>query len=153
MVVVMLLSGIVITISFKSFDILSKSYLDFKNSQQALADLATLDRLLVLDFMRSGEVRKTDRGFKAIFKNSEINYLVDPDYLIRKQATRTDTFRLYMQALEVKFKHVAVPEPGRLLDEISFQNLYRKEVQQFHYRKNYGTDKLMEEEAKMLTSN
>jgi hypothetical protein len=150
MVIVMLLSGIVISISFKSFDILSKSYMDFKGSQDTIAQYATLDRLLTLDFMRCREVRKTEDGLDLIFTGSKIQYTILPDLLLRRQASLTDTFKLVAENISLKFKKNECKTEGHLVDEFLFEDNYRQELETYHYTKQYGADILMREEVKDL---
>jgi hypothetical protein len=146
MVVVMLLSAIVISIAFQSFDILTKNYLLYKNNAAMLARTALLDRLLTLDFIRCSYVKKTQEGIVFGFEDRTIEYISGSGYITRQQDGQTDTFAVNTAPMTCKFQHQERTHPGNLVDELEFRHEYKGEALYFHYRKIYGADVLMEEE-------
>lgn len=147
MVVVMLLTGIVISISFKTFDILTKNYLVFKNNASSISRMALLDRLLTLDITKSKEVRKSEDGFDCLLEENKIQYLVYDEYIVRIQSAVSDTFEIAASDAVYKFQHKSSAYQGALMDELGFIFTYKGEALHFYYRKNYGADVLMREES------
>lgn len=145
MTVVMFISAIVMSIAFKSYYLLSSSFVDFKRRYQRVGEVAMLDRLITLDFVRSREVVKTDEGFDCVFEENRINYVLFPEFILRNQMGVEDTFFVNPESIQYKFLDEVVEEEGKIMNELIFENMVEGETQYFQYKKEYGSDKLMEQ--------
>lgn len=145
MTVVMFISAIVMSIAFKSYYLLSSSFVDFKRRYQRVGEVAMLDRLITLDFVRSREVVKTDEGFDCVFEENKINYVLFPEFILRNQMGVEDTFFVNPESIQYKFLDEVVEEEGKIMNELIFENMVEGETQYFQYKKEYGSDKLMEQ--------
>lgn len=146
-VISMLITAIVIAITYTSYSIISKSYGSFNDKNKMLADYALLDHLLRRDVVQASLIQKDEDGITLTAPNKNIRYTFSNDYILR-QSLRTDTFKFTSQALQVSFEHKPILalsdtlEQNRV-DEISFDLLYQNEKIPYHYEKAYSSENLI----------
>jgi Tfp pilus assembly protein PilE len=146
-VISMLITAIVIAITYTSYSIISKSYGAFNDKNKTMADFALLDHLLRRDFAQAAFIQKDAEGITLTAPNNNVRYTFSNDYILR-QSLRTDTFKFTSQALQVSFEHKPLLalsdtlEQNRV-DEISFDLLYQNEKIPYHYQKDYSSENLI----------
>ena len=146
-VISMLITAIVIAITYTSYSIISKSYGAFNDKNKMMADYALLDHLLRRDVAQAAFIQKDAEGIALTTSNKNVKYTFSNDYIIR-QSIRTDTFKFISQNVQLYFEHKPLLtlsdtlEQNRV-DEISFDLLYRNEKIPYHYQKAYSSENLI----------
>lgn len=146
--ITMLVSAILIAITYTSYSIISKSYSSFTGKNNDLAVLVSLDHLLKRDFERANIIVKDSTGISLQRDSSTIKYELVPDFIIRK-AARIDTFKVQNQEVTASFENIPLPgvssDPVQnAIDELDFTILYQKEKITYHYHKTYSSENLIE---------
>jgi len=141
--VVMILSSIVISITYLSFDILQKQYRDYRESNDKIAMISKLNSLLHTDFNNSEIIIKTDAGILTNYRTKQINYEFDFGFILRKEGEITDTFFVKVDELNTHYLKQGQLESERIIDELTFETKINNKMRVFHYRKIYGADILM----------
>ncbi|HEX8545810.1 MAG TPA: hypothetical protein VF691_02550 [Cytophagaceae bacterium] len=152
MIIVMLLSSVVFTIAFKSFEIISSHYITYKNNVDEIGDFSLLDRLISNNCLQSKKIERTTDGLDFIFETNRISYEFAPDYILRIQAGVLDTFFLESISYKLLFMNKEVLEENNLIDEISLEGKVKGELRNFNYFKQYAANELMLEENKKILS-
>ncbi|HEY8402746.1 MAG TPA: hypothetical protein VIK89_15865 [Cytophagaceae bacterium] len=147
MIVVMLLGGIVISIAFTSFRILSTQYNHYQKSNGEIADIALLNKLMSRDISEAEMLVRTYDGFECRGGRRRVVYQLDGHYLLRHYLI-TDTFPI--KPLEVKFSFLGQPQeiPEYPIDQFEFSGGVGDEVLFFSFQKLYGADILMEYQSR-----
>src|SRR4051812_28675357 len=91
--IAMLISAIVIGISYTVYSIISRSYNSFNHKNEAMAVVVRLDELLQKDFDRSAYISKDTTGITFQGSNNVVNYNFNPDHIVRTGLV-TDTFKV-----------------------------------------------------------
>jgi len=118
--VVMILSSIVISIAYLSFDILQKQYRNYRESNDKIAMISKLHRLLHTDFNNSEIIIKTDAGILTNYGTKQINYEFDFGFILRKDGEITDTFFVKIKEPEMlSLKHSQ--SNSEIIEELKFE--------------------------------
>jgi len=148
--IAMLLTSIVVGITYTTYRIVSRSYVDYAKKQESLATFLTADKLLKQDFLQAEQILKTgepgsgEEGLQLKMPQGFITYRFAENYLLRDQfALRVDTFKLAVKAPDFSFENVASEEGGRV-DQLHFQTQLGGMPLLLHYKKLYSAQDLFE---------
>lgn len=143
MLVVMLISAMSIVITYTCYSIFSNHYLSYKKNSDVLANYILFDKLVTKDISACSKVVKTQEGMVCEFKQNAVYYEFSPTYVIRR-STIIDTFHI-AAFVDPEFKKMdkILSVPGTLIEEMTFEAIYKEEKLFFYYKKNYGADLLM----------
>ncbi len=154
--IAMLLTSLVIGITYTAYRLVSRSYVDYVHKQEIMATFLTADKLLKQDFsqarriIRSGEnvehsTDADDRGGLQIETDAGIiRYVFTPGYLLRDQfALRVDTFKITIKAPVFFFENVPA-ENGTLIDQVHFETRLEGAPLTLNYKKTYSAQDLFE---------
>jgi len=145
LVVVMVISGIAISIAGLSYDIINMQMLNYETTSARLLSTIQFNHLLKTDFIQAKKVIKEQGSLKFVSENkNEISYYFDEDNIIRRMAYLADTFQLSVFNVKQQLINEVQKNDGDLVDELSFQLTNLEHTQYFHYYKTYGADVLME---------
>ncbi len=143
-IVVMIISAIVISICYTSFDIISSQYRTYKEHNEKVNRSLLLDVLLNKDFNACEAVKITDEGFECAYRGKKIYYEISETKLIRMEEQVTDTFAVSSGTITFGFLGKEVSTPGAFVSSLSFTTLEKEMEQHYFYSKEYGADFLME---------
>lgn len=146
MLVVLVLSGIVISILYVAYYNISGYQLTLERKQQQLRDLSGLYFQMRRDVDRSTEVW-ADAKYAITCRNSQrgidVNYLFTPDAVVRTQREVVDTFHCRSGDPQFLFDNVTVNEFPSKIDVLSFTLSLHDSVQ-FSVLKHYDAASLIE---------
>ena len=146
--VAMLISAIVIGITYAAFNIVNQSYRSFQHKNEDIAVLMRLDELLRNDFSKADMISKTTNGIFIKKGSDSITYAFEPGFTVRTSSI-IDTFKVTMQGLVTGFEAVPitmvnpVTEQNRI-DELEYSVLFENEKIPYYYRKQYSSADLIE---------
>jgi prepilin-type N-terminal cleavage/methylation domain-containing protein len=94
--VVMVLSSIIVSIIYFSFQTISSYQVRLTNQKQQAEDAGTLYYLLKKDFQQSVSVKALDddRMKCEYWNDANVVYIFQTEYVLRQQSERMDTFRM-----------------------------------------------------------
>jgi len=146
--VAMLVSAIVISITYSAYSIVSRSYIAYKTKNDRLAVLERLDELLKRDFSHADSILKTDNGILVFSSGDSINYELDTAFVTRV-STIIDTFKVKTTDAVTSFENtpVTVSSPDKKqnrIDDLDFTLLFENEKIPYHYHKDYSSANLIE---------
>lgn len=145
--IAMLISAIVIGITYTVYSIVSHSYNSFSGKSEDMALVARLDEWLKKDFDRAEIILKDTAGI-VLHKNGElIKYKFDGDNVVRI-GLKTDSFKIKNDSVSVLFENKIVSESttsdeDKRLDEMDIQLLLQNEKITYHYHKVYSSANLI----------
>jgi len=144
--VTMLITAVVIAITFTSFSVILKYYHSVNKKNSDVMELASLDHLLRRDFDRADTIFTSAQGITINEGGKSIIYIFDPAFVIRKAAA-IDTFKLQTGDLwtgfeNIQIKPVNIEQEDNLIDELSFSISCNQEEIPYHYKKNYSSQNL-----------
>jgi Tfp pilus assembly protein PilE len=146
--VTMLITGLVIGITYTSYSIIVKSYRSFTTKNDDMAVLVNLDHILKRDFDRADSILKDSDGIAIKNGSNIIKYVFKPDFIVRN-SDRSDTFKVETQDINTTFENMplvelqATEEQNRI-DGLDFTLLFQTEKIPYHYRKSYSSENLIE---------
>ena len=146
--VAMLVSAIVISITYSAYSIVSRSYIAYKTKNDRLAVLERLDELLKRDFSHADSILKTDNGILVMSKGDSISYELDTAFVVR-MSTIIDTFKVKTAETVTSFENASItvisPDKGQnRIDDLDFTLLFENEKIPYHYHKDYSSANLIE---------
>jgi Tfp pilus assembly protein PilE len=153
--VAMLLSAIVIGITYTSFTIVSKSYSGFTERNNEMAVLIRLDELLQRDVSRSNAIYKEQDGVEFVQSGQTVKYIFLPEQVVRL-STVADTFKVKTVELKLSFEQHALTvdesasSDQNLVDELELTLLYEDEKFPYHYVKQYSSENLIKRNPNAL---
>ncbi|MBC7488003.1 MAG: prepilin-type N-terminal cleavage/methylation domain-containing protein [Cytophagaceae bacterium] len=139
MIVVMIISSIVITMSYAVFtrvvllnhkvgDIYRKNY-----------NVILFNRLMTVDFVNSEQVLKDAYGFSCVYKDHTVFYEIN-DFLSRKQSIVTDTL-FSLTNTEIEYEYI--DKDKKIIKSIIVSGKADQQPLKLIYHKLYGSDLLM----------
>jgi type II secretory pathway component PulJ len=146
-VITMVLTAIVISITYTAYSIVSRSYLQYQKKNDEMAELILMDKLLKRDVDKADTILKTDSGFVCDEKAAVVNYKIDSGKVVRVALT-ADTFKFHLQDMNMLFENQPInsssanTEAGRL-DDISFRVVFHNDLIPYHYHKAYSSADLL----------
>ena len=149
--IAMLISAIVIGITYTVYSIISRSYNSFNNKNEAIAVVVRLDELLQKDFDRSAYISKDTTGITFQGPNNVVSYKFNPDHIVRTGLI-TDTFKVTPDSVNAFFEMKSINIPGlsteeNRLDELDLTITFQNEKITYHYRKVYSSENLFNSKA------
>ncbi|RKR84466.1 prepilin-type N-terminal cleavage/methylation domain-containing protein [Mucilaginibacter gracilis] len=152
MTIAMLVAAVVIGITYTSYQIISRSYLDFKLRNERMVTLASLDQLLRRDFDQAEIISGSNKHIRIDKENKPaVEYEFADRYIIRK-AIIIDTFKVTNDSCRMFFEkqqiindettETANTEDNRI-DELLFNVSYNNETIPYHYNKDYSSENLI----------
>jgi Tfp pilus assembly protein FimT len=146
LVITMMISAILIGLTFTIYGIVTRSYQSFSKKNDEVMVMLTLDRLLRSDFSKAEAVRRQGSKILIIAHRDTVCYAFESGFLIRTHGI-TDTFRVDHQQLDSKFEGrppETNPDSAVLQDELSFSVTYHDQVIPYHYFKQYSSETLFQ---------
>ena len=145
--IAMLITGLLIAITYTSYSIIVKSYQAFSTKHEDLVVLNNIDHLLKRDFFKAEIIYKTNDGIELKQNNVIIAYEFKPDYVVR-HTVRIDTFKVQTQALITTFENLPIndvqdTEEQNWIDGLSFMLVYKNEQIPYIYHKMYSSVNLI----------
>lgn len=142
--ITMMIAALLIGLTFTIYTIVSRSYRSFRDKNDDVLALLTLDKLLKRDFLNAETIYRKGSEVLIIGRADTALYEFKEGYLVRTRGI-TDTFRVNYQQLEGRFEGVpsgASADSSTLQDELSFIIDYKGQVVPYHYFKHYSSQTL-----------
>ncbi|MDB5008616.1 MAG: hypothetical protein JWP45_3009 [Mucilaginibacter sp.] len=145
--VTMLITALLIGITYTSYSIIVKSYRSFTLKNEDMGILISLDHVLKRDFDLADVILKTSDGLTLKSDQKIVKYTFNPDFITR-ESVKTDTFKVETQLVQTSFETILVndiqdAEEQNRLDDLTFSLLYQNEKIPYHYHKNYSSINLI----------
>ena len=146
--ITMLITGLIIGITYTSYSIVIKSYHSFTTKNDSMAVLVSLDHVLKRDFDRADSILKDSAGITVKKNDMSIKYVFMPDFIVRN-SLKTDTFKVQTQEVMTSFDNIpiiemqATAEQNRI-DGLDFTLVFQNEKIPYHYRKLYSSENLIQ---------
>jgi len=146
--ITMLITGLIIGITYTSYSIVIKSYHSFTTKNDSMAVLVSLDHVLKRDFDRADSILKDSAGITIKKNDVSIKYIFMPDFIVRN-SVRNDTFKVQTQDVITTFENItniemqATAEQNRI-DGLDFTLVFQNEKIPYHYRKLYSSENLIQ---------
>ena len=152
--IAMLLSAIVIGITYTAYTITARSYARFHRRSDTIGNLTRVNELLMKDFSSSDSVFRTDSGIIVNRDSTIIRYEIDSNMVIRK-SFRIDTFKIDIRDIAALFEGQTViftppVQEADRIDELSFTTIFDKQKIPYHYHKDYSSVNLSQRKAHAL---
>jgi len=144
LLVVLIISAIVIDLGISVYQIAFKGFSSYRKINKKINEVSLLNSLLYSDVTKSIKIQKASNGVDLINSNDRIvSYLIEENWITRRQDSITDTFYLSIEKVELKFKDEEVNEIEKPIDEIYFETKILKKSELFHFKKEYDNYSLM----------
>lgn len=143
--VVMLISAIVVAITFTAYSMVSRAYNTYLEKRNRMAELIRLDELLHRDFRHAQQVLRQENTVLFSDSGRQMTYRFEPEQIIR-QSTIVDSFKVKATELTYSFDSQNTGEtlePVRI-DELSFKVQGEQETFPYHYTKRYSSANLIQ---------
>jgi len=149
--IAMLLSALVIGISYTVFSLVTRTYRTYQLKHQEMANVLRLDELLQMDFGRAEVILKDTDGIALKNSNRVIKYSFYPDYVLRRGIT-VDTFRVKTDSITISFENKPLDdlkdiEEDNRMDELAMLISLQKEKIPYYYHKIYSSVNLINRKA------
>jgi hypothetical protein len=147
--VAMLISALVIAITWTAYLSFSKSYQSYNKKHEDMAVVLTLDEVLRKDFDRAEMIRRDSSGMVVQFADHTIRYAFNTAFVLRTvPAVKTDTFKVKSDSLSMSFESIPVNEVSEdkeknRIDQLDLSFFLEKEKIPYHYRKTYSSADLI----------
>ena len=144
--IAMLLSAIVIGITYTVFTIVTRSYRDYQLKHEKMAVVLRLDELLRKDFDRADIIMKDTDGIAMKNKMQLTKYRFYGDYVLRV-GTTVDTFKVKTDSVVSSFENQMITtdasgEQSRV-DQLDVLIILEKEKIPYYYYKIYSSVNLI----------
>ena len=145
--ITMLLSTIVIGITYTVFSIIIRSYHSYSIKHEELASVLRLDELLQKDFDRAEIIMKDTDGIALRNSTHLTRYRFYGDYALRI-GIAVDTFKVKSDSVITSFESEVINSAGTTveqnrLDELDIQFTLQKEKIPYYYHKIYSSANLI----------
>lgn len=146
-IVVMLLSGIVISMSYSVLRLIQHEFIDFQIHDNSMVTINQLNTVLTRDFDQADRVclDQTATVLKFTSQSKPVITYRFLDSAIIRSNPMNDTFRISLSSLNIHKADSINFFPLRLIDRISF-NVETREKNKIllHYRKSYAAQVFLE---------
>ncbi|WP_428330288.1 PulJ/GspJ family protein [Mucilaginibacter sp.] len=143
MTITMLLTAIVIAITYTALTLISGNYQVFNKKNSELALLADLDHVLKRDFEKADSLRTDTGGISLQHDSSHVIYVFSPDFIVRK-SLKNDTFKVQTRQVITSFeKEPQNMEHSFRIDALDFIVLFDKQEIPYHCEKTYSSENLI----------
>jgi prepilin-type N-terminal cleavage/methylation domain-containing protein len=144
LMVTMVVSSIVIGAIYSGFDIVRKQFSVYQDKNGKVAELLFFNSLINKDIINASSVMRTDIELIMINNNDrKITWVMDEQMIVRRDHLSEETFDLPVRNFECRLQSEEVTRENAYIDEILFDIYLKNDQQQFHFKKNYGTDFLL----------
>ncbi len=141
LIVVLLLTSLVITITFYTFQVAKNYYLHFDKKENQVTALIRFNAVLQSDFTKSQYAEGNSKVVTCYFEKKQISYRFMNEYIIREQVGVRDTFYCQASHLKYFFENAILMSDQRVIDEFQF---FDDQAQiNYHFKKVYATADLM----------
>jgi hypothetical protein len=146
--ITMIISAIVISITYTAFGIVSGAYSQYKTDQEGLLELTQLDGLLRKDCAMAKRITNGADGMIFTGEDKRVVYVFSPSNVIRTSGI-IDTFKVATQDFSTSFEHLSVAHSegaqsdSTIIDELSFEIVYKNRLLPYIYHKQYSSADLM----------
>ncbi|MBE9668268.1 hypothetical protein [Mucilaginibacter boryungensis] len=145
--VAMLITALVIAITYTCYTIVYKSYISYRVRQSKLTEVNQLTQTLTRDMERGEIVIQQQNGILIKGKTEAITYQIQPEYVLRLKGA-TDTFKVNATDFTGFFEGQPLArqnesEEQNRLDEISFTIIFGDDKIPYHYFKSYSSQNLI----------
>jgi Tfp pilus assembly protein PilE len=145
--ITMLIVGLLIALTYTSYSIIIKSYHAFKDKNDRMMILVSLDHVLARDFERADRITKDADGITMNGNAQVIKYTFSPDFITRT-TNKIDTFKVQAQDVNAAFENMTVnevleTEEQNRIDELTFTAVFQDEKIPYQYHKQYSSDNLI----------
>lgn len=143
--IVMLISTIVVAITFTAYGMVSRAYSTYLEKRNHMAALIRLDELLQRDFRQAQQVLRHENTVLCADSGRQVTYRFEPEQIIR-QSTIIDSFKVQATDVTCSFNNQPTGdtlEPVRI-DELSFTVQADQETFPYHYTKRYSSANLIQ---------
>ena len=145
LLVVMVISGIVIAITYQIYFIANKQFMQYKKGNEKVTQEVILRGLLNNDFFQSESViRKSENNIEMQLADEKINYEWRDEFIIRVTNASRDTFFLPVSLVELKFRNSSQDISAGLIDALKIISENGDEEKYFCFFKEYSADVLMQ---------
>jgi hypothetical protein len=144
--IAMLISTIVIGITYTVYSIISRSYNSFNNKNESMFVVVRLDELLQKDFDKADLILKDTTGMTFQSAGDIITYKFDRDHIIRIGLI-ADTFKVKMDSANTFFEARPINDISPLVEQNRIDDLNlllstQSEKITYHYHKQYSSENL-----------
>lgn len=143
LIVVMIITLVVVSITYKAFDIVLGQYGRVKSHNERIHELLVLETLLTKDFNDSDHVLRVPGGIVCSYEERNIRYDFDEQWIVRTQQTMRDTFHLATGNVEFQLLNSVADKPGAYVERLNFDAENSGVPLSFRYVKQYGADVLL----------
>jgi len=153
--IAMIVSAIVISITYTVFGIVSNAYNQYRQDQQGVLELTQLDGLLMKDFAMAQHIVKEPDSLVFAGQDRRAVYAFSPTFIIRTSGI-TDTFKVSTQNIHFSFRGSPIgkadePQSGNaLIDGLSFDLVYKNRTIPYIYHKQYSSEDLLTDTANAI---
>lgn len=143
LIVVMLLTTVVVSLSYLVFDVISSSLFTFRADQYTIQEYQSFNSTLFEDVNTCQRLVSSREGVKCEFESKEVIYQFYQDYVLRKQEEWLDTIHVSVTSFQGSWQGKSVTNEKELLDELVVETVCREEQIPIVLLKQYGADQLM----------
>jgi type II secretory pathway pseudopilin PulG len=143
--VVMLISAIVVAITFTAYGMVNRAYTTYLEKRNRMAVLIRLDELLQRDFRQAQQVLKLENTVSCSDSGRQVIYRFEAEQIIR-QSTIVDSFKVKATDVVCSFENQLTDEtldPVRI-DVLVFTVQADQETFPYHYTKHYSSANLIQ---------
>ena len=149
-IIAMLISAILVGMTYTAYTIISKSYLDFIIKNKQMETAIQLDRLLKKDFYSAKKISRDNDGIQLQTDSIPVTYVFNPDFITRTQLI-TDTFKVRMVTWSTSFESrplgdIFPQDEQNQLDDLELHIIVQNEKIPYHYHKQYSSVNLFQED-------
>lgn len=146
--VAMLISAIVVGITYSVYLIVIKSYHGFEARNQRVSTLIHFDHVLKRDFDKADIVLKDSAGVAMVKSGTTIKYAFYPEFILR-ESSKTDTFKLNTENVTAYFENIPLSELQadtelNRVDKFAFTIISAGDSIPCHYLKYYSSKNLIQ---------
>lgn len=143
-IVVLILSALVISISYTAISIISERIHKFKEFIQESEAITSAEKVLINDITTAKYIVRSPEGFKCIYNEHIVKYDFSSNNIIRTGSV-SDVFNLEVEGFNTFYKGLENFVPGSILDQVSINIIIDNSPFELVFVKQYGSDILMNE--------
>lgn len=145
--VTMLVSGILIGMTYTIYVIVSRSFTSFRQKNDKISVVVNLDHVLARDFDLADTILKDTDGILVKKPAGNIKYAFYPDFITR-ESVKTDTFKVQCTAVTTSFEDIPLNDlqtdnEKNRIDGLDFVLLFDGKQIPCAYRKIYSSADLI----------
>lgn len=147
LLVAMVVSSVVIASSYFIYGTFSKNLVDYRRHENKLSDVVVLSGVLSHDINVAGAVIMNSSNDITVEQAAgNVRYEWKESVVLRVTDLSSDTFKLAVKNIEVKFMDKEQVVSGGLVDELKFTSVVDGQEFMHYFEKKYGSDILVESE-------